>query len=302
MSRKTIPDSRVLARRVGHRDRGRLFVQPPLGPLGERERRQRRSVDALPGRSPERLRRQGEERPRGTPADRSGDRGGRGRPDAARRSRRRVDEAAPVRPEDAPVLRARLPADAGHGDRLLRSGVPAADRHQPDHDPAPHAERAGELRAHDAPAPLARRAAQRGDDDAAAHDDDGDEGALRVPRRVGGRRQRHRDRPLQQAYPKRNHHGGGVAGPHPHRRERRSHEPQLHALVRPRRRRRRGEGRGLPERPRHVRAERDGAPLSALRIARQPEELDRYTPAAPSRDRPRRAAARKRATSPTGRW
>ena len=57
------------------------------------------------------------------------------------------------------------------------------------------------------------------------------------------------DRPLPPGQPGRADHGRGVAGPDPDRADARPDEPELHALVRPRRRRRRGHaGAGLPGR------------------------------------------------------
>ena len=114
---------------------------------------------------------------------------------------------------------------------------PRPDRHQRDDRPAAGAERAGELRAHDARS-SSRRASRsrRRDDDEAADDDDRAEGALRVPRHLGGRRQQQRSPTTSGRRTRAEHHGRGCRGPHPHRRDAGPDEPQLHALVRPRRR------------------------------------------------------------------
>ena len=74
---------------------------------------------------------------------------------------------------------------------------PRPARHQRLDHAAPRAERRGELRAHGARARRRGAAAHRGDDDAALHDDARAHGALRVPRRVAGRRRRQGHRPLQ---------------------------------------------------------------------------------------------------------
>ena len=150
-----------------------------------------------------------------------------------------------------------------------------------------------------------RPAAHAGDDDDAAHDDDRDEGALRLPRRVRGRRQRQRHRrtsrtPTRTSRSRRRR----PQGPIPICGDARPDEPELHALVRPGRR----DG-GLHASPAArpipivYPAERGRAPLPPLRVARRPEEPARGgTNCPPVSAAARRRRSSRRATSPTGRW
>ena len=211
----------------------------------------------------------------GLPRHRRRDPAGRRRPGGAEDADRRLDAAAAVRGQDEALLRAGLPADAGHRVRLLRSGLPEADRHQRHDDAAAGAERAAELRAHDDAAHRRRPPADRGADQHAGDDDHRDEGVLRVPRRLGGRRQRQGHRPLQAAArgPVDRRRDRGRADPD--RRHARPAEPELHALVQPRRRDQQRHRRRLHRGSDHLPGERRHPALPALRLARRAQEQHR---------------------------
>ena len=201
------PDFRMFARCVGRRDGRRLLVrlvhQPRTRPL--RSLRAPTAGPAMPFQAdpPERLRRQGEEHPRRPAADRRRDRR-RSRP--TRRSSARSSTAGCSCPSTTQKMlrffELAFQQTQVTCDRLRRSGLPAS--------------RSASTRRRSRCSCRTRRRASRarcwssvasgqpltpGDDDAAVHDDDGAEGALRLPRRVGGRRRRQRHRPLQGGAP-----------------------------------------------------------------------------------------------------
>ena len=235
----------------------------------------------------------------GLAADGRRDRGRAGGPHAARLAHRRLDAAAAVHREDDALLRAGVPADAGRLLGLRRQVYPE----QIDINPttsAAAAERAGELRAHDAAAHLPGAAAHAGDDDHAADDDHRAEGALRLPRRLGGRRRQQGHRRVQEREPEAEDHRRGGRRRHPHQRHARPDQRQLHALVRPRRRHGQLVGRRLRGRPDRLPGERDHAALPPLRVARRVDQLGRDQ--VPAVDGSPRRRSCSRATSPTGRW
>ena len=189
-------------------------------------------------------------------------------------------------------------------DRLRRPGLPEADRHQRDDDAAARAERAAELRAHDAASSIAARppAAPTAMTTHAAHDDDGAQGAVRVPRRLAGRRRRQGHRPLHAGAPEQPIIVETAAGPDPDRRHARPDEPELHALVRPGRRDQRRERRRLHRGSDRLPAERASrcTTCSTARSTGTRAATGVQLPAL-GRHRARRRSST-RPTSPTGRW